>query len=532
MPGRPKLVGPLRTGIQSGLVSKRITDIDFTVDLQALALQASYEEDEAIPDEIPRAGSPVAVVTPPGVSTFTMFLERPRQGSEVTIKPLNERPKLRRKAYTAPSGTLQVHRETKSPFVPHPPRRAVSSTTAEAFSRSGSRDRRRPSKDNTFTPSELSKLRIAPSRSLISKKRSKRNSGGRMGLKSKPLVWRMSSPPKTYELPPELKQSFSEKARVKKTLNSKKVDTLQVDIPKPQQSGLPSTSAVSIVPTPSIFYKRPASIRAKTPPSPARSATSFRGIGPVGNSTLLGGGAPPRSSTPLRLITSPRSTSLPKTPPRSTPSSAGPTRIGTPARLTKHFSSPLSPVAQQRVPWRRSIGVDQPSRHATPVPSERNPVYIPGPIQLEEKITATPRRGSIANLERFDDGSVPRAKRFSDLVALDSIVMYFQALGVAEEASDACLDRFWTQSRKSNHASPGKASRKTMPPVPGAPPPPPRPVPSPPSSGVIATTFEGIFRTQKTLREDADQTMPPSPGTAGRRKPLLRQLLKASRKSS
>jgi hypothetical protein len=162
-------------------------------------------------------------------------------------------------------------------------------------------------------------------------------------------------------------------------------------------------------------------------------------------------------------------------------------------------------------------------------------VYIAGPIQLEEKITASARRGSNANLERFDDGTVPRAKRFSDLVALDSIVMYFQALGVAEEASEACLDRYWVQSKKSNHASAGKTSRKAaaavaaIPPVPSVSLP---GVPSPPSSGgAIATTFEGIFRTQRTpLREDADQ-MPPSPGTPGRRKPLLRQLLKAGRKS-
>lgn len=528
MPDQPKLVGPLRTEIPSGLVSKRITEIDFTVDLQALAVQASYEDNEATPTATPRTGSPVAVVTPPGVSTFTMFSERPRQSSVATIKPVSERPKLRRKAHTAPSGTLRIHHEARSPFVPQPPRRAVSSTTAKAFSRSGSRDRRRPSKDNVLTQSELSKLGISPPRSLISKKRSKRNSGGRLGLKSKPLVWRMSSPPKAYELPPELKQSFSEKTRVKQTLRSKKVESLRVDTRKLQSSGVPSTPAPSIVLTPSAFYKRPISIRTKTPPSPARSAISFRGAGPEGSFTLVGGGTPPRSSTPLRLTT----TSLPKTPPRSTPNSAGPSRTSTPSRSTKHFSLPLSPVAQ-RVPWRKSIVVDQPSRHATPVPSERTPVYIAGPIQLEEKITASARRGSIANLERFDDGTVPRAKRFSDLVALDSIVMYFQALGVAEEASEACLDRYWLQSKKSNHASAGKASRKAaaaaIPPVPSVSP---AGVPSPPSSGgAIATTFEGIFRTQRTpLREDADQ-MPPSPGTPGRRKPLLRQLLKAGRKS-
>lgn len=555
MSDRPLIPSPLRTGIPPGLVSKRITEIDITVDLQALALQARHgdDDDETTPTATPRSGSPApVVVTPPGFSTFTMFSDRPRQSSEATITPATERPRLRRKAHTAPSGSLRDVPGARGSFTPQPPRRAVSSTTAEAFSRSGSRQRRRPSKEQSLTPSELSQPGLQASRSLLSKKKtSKRNSGARMGLRSKPLVWRMTSPPKPYELPPELKPSFSSKQRVRDALRARKVDTLRVELdavavlPSNDSGGLlvPRTPAPSIVPTPSAFYKRAGSVRTKTPPSPATSATSLRNIGHV-NSTVAPLGNNGMRSAPLRVVAAPRSSSLPKTPLRSsaTSSSAGPSTSGTWSKRAKHFSLPLSPVAQ-RVPWRRSIVVDgDPEWVATPVPGKRRrPVYIPGPIQLEENTAVTPRRDSTTNLERFDDGTVHEAKRYSDLVALEGIVMYFEDLGVAEEASQGCLDQFWLHSNSNDNSnSPPtgsdartKSPRKAATRAPTVPPP---PVPSPPSSGGIATTFEGIFRTQRTLRDDDDgdgleAKLPPSPGTPGRRKPLLRQLLRSSRKS-
>lgn len=170
--------------------------------------------------------------------------------------------------------------------------------------------------------------------------------------------------------------------------------------------------------------------------------------------------------------------------------------------------------------------VENPPRNRTTVPKERKPVYIPGPIQLEENISITPRRNSVANLEHFDDGVVPQAKRFSDLVVLDSITMYFEAFQVATEASDACLDRYWLRNTTNSHAGAGtitKHARKGRPAV----------VPphvSSARSGGIATTFEGIFRSQKALRDD--NLSATASGTAVRRKPLLRQLLKPSRRSS
>ncbi|KAF1968997.1 hypothetical protein BU23DRAFT_571901 [Bimuria novae-zelandiae CBS 107.79] len=502
---------PMHTEIPSELVSKRKTYIDPSYDLQALALIAD-NDDELTPTATPRAGSPPAAsaelpaIKPPGLSTFTEFSDRPRQSSEATIKPVSERQGLRRRADTTPAGALQqMYSGGTSLFQPQLPRRAVSSKTARAFSRSGSRDRRRPSKDRSLTPEEPSQLGSTASRPLISKRKSNRSSVGRLGLKPKSLVWRMSSPPKSYELPPEIKLSLSEKARMKETLRLRNIETLKLTFSDTQSRAL-------ILPTPSTFYGRPLSIRTKTPPSLVGSFATLRGGAPSGNLTPLGSGTPPRSSTPLRTVTPVRST---------TPRSARSSRAGTPSTRAKHFSS-LSPV-DQRIPWRTSIIVDSPQRDATPVPQERRRAYIPGPIQLEERISTTPRRGSVAR-ERFDNGTVPRPKRFSNLIALDGIVMYFEALGVAEEASEACLDRFWLQTRRTPRQSTTNTSAKSsgkaaLPVLP----------PSPPSPGGIATTFEGMFRSHKALRDDDDKP-PPSPGTPGRRKPRLRQLLMASLK--
>lgn len=512
---------PLRIGVPPVLVNKRIADIAVADDHLALALHVDTFE-EYSPTATPRAYSPDVMVTPPGVSTFTMFAERPRQNSEAPVKRGSQRPQLLCKANTAPPGALRMHAGQKPQFKPEVPRRAVSSTTAQAFTRSGSRDRRRPSKDiaSTATKQELGQFHRQATRSLISKRKTKRNSGGRMGLRGKPLVWRMSSPPKAYELPPELRESFSEKARVRQTLKGKNMDRLRVDCLDVRG---PRTPAVSIVSTPTGFYKRPGSLKIKAPPSPARSLRSCRSGGRAGSVTPLGGGTPPRSSTPLRNATSPSG---------SISSAPSPSRSGTLSKAAKHFSLPLSPVAQQRVPWRKSIVVDSPLRNMTPVPDERRPVYIPGPITLEEDMYGLfDEHGSTANMERVDDGTVPKAKRFSDLVALDSIVMYFQALGVAEEASAACLDRFWLERRRNSHSHPSSGTGNSLG-APGVPctPPPAQPLAPTTASGSIATTFEGIFRSQKALRDD-DSKRPRSPGTPGRRKPRLRQLLRSSRKS-
>ncbi|KAF2442279.1 hypothetical protein P171DRAFT_487530 [Karstenula rhodostoma CBS 690.94] len=411
-----EITTPSGSGMPRRLVNEHMTDNHVAEDMRPLIIDTVNDNDDT-PTFTPQSGSPAMMVTPPGVSTFTMFSERKHQSSEITITPVVQRPRLRRHANTAPSGIVPMFPGAKPQFTPQPPRRAISSTTAHAFSRSGSRERRRPSKALPLTQVEMSKLGRTKTRSRMSRQKSKRNSGGRMGPKAKPLVWRMSSPPKAFELPPEIKPSFSGRDRVKVKLKS--MEMIKVGFVNTEPRGLPSASASSIVNTPNVFYKRPASVKTETPPSPA------------GSSTPLGSGAPPRGSSPLKNAISPKRSS-----PSSSLKSAECSTSGTLFTRAKHFSLPLSPVAQC-VPWRRSMVVQGPWRNRTPVPEESKPVYIPGPIQLEEKIFATPRRNTGANVEHLDDGSVPQAKRFSDLVVLDSITMYFEAFGVATEASDA-----------------------------------------------------------------------------------------------
>ena len=98
-------------------------------------------------------------------------------------------------------------------------------------------------------------------------------------------------------------------------------------------------------------------------------------------------------------------------------------------------------------------------------------MYIPGPIRIEDEIVATPRKGSIASLEPFRQPS-SHGKRFSDLVALDGIVCFFQDLGVVDESSEEGLDRYWlsdeelckevTRAQKGASRVPSSSPRASM----------------------------------------------------------------------
>lgn len=69
-------------------------------------------------------------------------------------------------------------------------------------------------------------------------------------------------------------------------------------------------------------------------------------------------------------------------------------------------------------------------------------VYLSGPIGLEEH-PAKLRRDSLDSLDPFEKSTEPRGKRFSDIIGIEKIVMYFEGLGVLEEGTNACLDQYW-----------------------------------------------------------------------------------------
>ncbi|KAF2253442.1 hypothetical protein BU26DRAFT_515797 [Trematosphaeria pertusa] len=433
------------------LVGKRISEIDVTEGLRMFVID---DDDELNPT--PRPGSPAIVITHPAEPMT--IRQRPRQlSSEPTATP---RPKLMRNAATAPAGALALYPSIK----PQPPRRAISARTARPGGGNGSRHRRSP----LIVPPlpRLSQFGTAASRSLISRRKTTRKSVGKLGLKPKNHVWRMSpqSNTKRFQLLSEVlherRKSLSEKARVKETLKHKKMEMLKTTIVDFKSRDLPGTPS-SMMATPREMYGEP-----ETPT--------------------------PTGPTPMEEIYSgSRRSLLPESPTRP-----------------KHFSMPLTPNIERRGTFKHSNSIPH-------MRGRRKTVYVPGPIRLEEKMVVTPRRGSIATMEPFDAGKEPKAKRFSDMVALDGIVMFFQSLGVVEETSEACLDRFWVPDMRANR--PAASPRKGVPPVPARP-----LIPSFPSSS------SALFSSSKKARQDEKQ-IPPSPGTPGRQKVRLRQLLKSSR---
>lgn len=436
-------------------MNRRMTAIDVTEGLRTFVWD---DDDECGPT--PRAGSPVAlsytiIVTPPTEPLALTDSQRLRQLScEATPTP---RPKLERKAATAPPGVLHLYPGVK----PQPPRRAISARTAWPGQSSGDLHRR-DSVMNLSLP-RLSHFGTPISRSLISRRRTTRRAVGKLGLKPRKNVWRMSPPPeKKYQLISEMlndkKRSFSEKARVKEAMKYKNLEAIRTPFVDYKSRDLPGTP-LSMAATPRELY-----------------SSSEKGTPPLRSDSK---GEKP---SPLR---------------------------GSP-NMAKHFSLPLTSDVQRRPNLKHSRSVASP-------PSRIETVYAPGPIRLEEKIAETPRRGSIATMELFDNGTEPKAKRFSDMVALDGIVMYFQGLGVVDESSEEGLDRFWIPDTRANRQT--LSPRKPVPPVP--------PVPRRPSFSSLPSS-SGHFPTGQGARHDEKQ-QPPSPSTPGRRRAGLRQLLKSSR---
>ena len=83
-------------------------------------------------------------------------------------------------------------------------------------------------------------------------------------------------------------------------------------------------------------------------------------------------------------------------------------------------------------------------------------VYLPGTICLEEH-PASRRRDSVASTDPFDMALASKGTRFSDMVALDGIVMFFEDLGVVEQVTEVTLDKFWLhETHNDAHAGDGR----------------------------------------------------------------------------
>ncbi|CAI6278208.1 unnamed protein product [Periconia digitata] len=377
MSAQAKGKAPIRSkNFPSSMLGVSTLEIDVTEGLRTMVIDSDEDDDQDV----------------------DTMQQRLRQHSDA-IPATTNRPPLARKAATAPPGELYIYKHPR----PHIPRRAISERANRGTSNLTSRQR---SSSDTIPPipRRLQSTTVPP-RSAITRKMTNRKTVGRVGSKTNRHVWRLSPRASAHlrsisEAMGERKKlvdisSFSEKARVKETLERKKMDPLRttpfVDFKLKDLPGTPS----SMVATPRELYGE-------------QSSNGSARASPKGPRLL-------RDESPLLPAHS-----AARTTPRA-----------------KHFSLPLTPQIQRRATLKRSS-----SETKTSSSPEKRTVYIPGPIRIEDRMVATPRKGSIATLDLFAQ-PYTQAKRFSDLVALDSIVCFFQELGIVEEASEEGLDLYW-----------------------------------------------------------------------------------------
>jgi hypothetical protein len=201
----------------------------------------------------------------------------------------------------------------------------------------------------------------------------------------------------------QLPGSFSQKARVKRTLEDKNLGRLMTDIVDFESRGL-LTSPTSMMDTPRELY----AIAEKHSTSDEASSHELRDARLCIMSSLSG------ASPSLKL--------------------------------------------RRYVPARADYAKRMP-------PAERQQIYLPGAICLEEH-PAKLRKDSVASLDPFAKAIEPRGKRFSDIIAADSITMYFEDLGVSEYATERCLDRYWLDVQQApRHVASARKSSITKQPL-------------------------------------------------------------------
>jgi len=415
-------------------------------------LRALVLDDNSDDGPTPQQGSPIIVITPP--SAELMVSQQPRQPSAPAVAR-TPRPRLRRNAATAPPGALHLY----SGIEPQPPRRAISTRTPRSLQSSPSRQKRSPVEmppHPQFPP-----FGTSVSRSLICRRKSNKRPSTKTDTDTKHSTKRTPhQSTKKFQLLSEALSdrpvSFSDKVKVTEKLKTKKMKVLKTQFAGSPSKDLPGTP-LSMVATPEELYGPDGSGRGLSP------ATAYQ-------------------AEHMSFMWS------------------------EPTRRAKHFSLPLTPSAQRRdsFHYNKFAPYEDPSQRT---------VYIPGPIELEENIAATPRKGSIASMSAFEPGLEPSVKRFSDMVALDGVVMFFEDLGMWKPATEECLDRHWVDKRANRLAI---TPRRAAPTVPLRPP--------------IPSAASRAFHSATRALQHEERSHDGWPTSPGRPKGKLRQLLESSRK--
>ena len=86
--------------------------------------------------------------------------------------------------------------------------------------------------------------------------------------------------------------------------------------------------------------------------------------------------------------------------------------------------------------------------------AEKRTIYLPGAIMLARHL-AKLRRDSVATLDAFtfDTKLEPSEERYSDMVGLKGIVTFFEDFGVVAEATEATLDKYWLRESQGRRKS-------------------------------------------------------------------------------
>jgi hypothetical protein len=294
--------------------------------------------------------------------------QRSRTRSVSDDVKVSDRPRLRKKSATAPPGGMGV-----PGYAPQPPRRAISARVGEMNTIQG-----RTPEQETYVTDPLAVRKV-----MDRKQEEQRKQQPQPPRPSPPQPPRHDEIRRKNQLTIKGQRigSFSQKARVRKTLDDKKLGLLNTHIVDFESKGL-LTSPTSLLSTPRELY-----------PIPEK-----------------------RSAGQEHLYVSPEDPTSPHS-----------------IAARSSIMSILSPRSQQS----RRMRSRKKKRH-----TERQQIYIPGAIRLEQH-PAQLRKGSVASLDPFEETTDTRGKRYSDMIVLNSLTMFFAELSVLEDATEACLDRYW-----------------------------------------------------------------------------------------
>ncbi|KAF2808663.1 uncharacterized protein BDZ99DRAFT_478126 [Mytilinidion resinicola] len=399
------------------------------------------------------------------------FVSSPEDQTTRQSPPVPPRPGSK-KARTAPPGPLKL-----VSLPPEPPRRAISARRSPRRAKKENADSR-----DVSPSSPITRIPVSPqlaSRTRISRRKSGRVSGGRIGLKPKVPVWRVAAIPNTRHFrdisgssnetgagwwDPQTRRSFSSRQRVQEALKGRRMEMLRTGLVDFTERALPETPG-SVVTTPRELYQ--GWTPDKPSPPPAQKRAALQAITPnKGQAKSSPSTSSPRVHCPGGL------------------------RRGSPAWKLRTGST-LTIVSPEEAAWQQHV-------------------YIPGPIRLETTVSAIARKESIATLDPFLSTVVKaEPRRASDDAVIDAIVGFFEDFHILSPSDDAGLDRYWDKL-----VDPPKRA------LPRRPPPPPALMPS-----ALSVLVPSPHSSPRTPRQLSSGSTPKSAGRTPQQRIKLRRLL-------